>query len=918
MIYNRLFAALSLLTYTVLAAYDLTYQTVNDADGNMIHPYDVRPSPYRTGEMWIVGQSNKVAYTGDYGVTWQTPPNEITPSAGWFAVEYSDSDTIHIFGAAGRIQRSTDRGCSWQQLTTGGSLIRAAVYDGNCNMHYVGDTAKYGKYNTCSEPVTFVDSTTDLGTLTNNANFRGIDFMNDSQKGFITGYEGNNGYILSTEDGGDNWVTSYTALGKYEKVLVVSDNVIWVTANSAMLVSTDAGQSWQLSGNVGTYLYDVAAVEIDGGGVRGFIIQSSSSLQKVWVSDDNWGTVSELVVVNSGTLYGIDFFNSNLGFAVRYGASDAEGNVVQIKESSYTVPSDGTPQDLGACTPQPTSSPTFNPTTSTPTTPAPTFSPTTSYQLETFDVTQDGQGFQVQHLAIDSRTAGAIWAAGLILNSGGSNRGAVAYSGNYGVDWQVKIVAPTWYTGPLYSIEFIGSQNIYAFGGAQKVFLSEDGGCTWSFTNLGSTTIQATHYDATNNKIHIAGGSLGNSIYERYDIAGDDTIDWTTDQSSVNLALGDFDGDVLYDIDFLDDGMQGVMVAFESGPRTGVFVTFDGGDNWQIILDDSSDGWSATRGCKYVDTTTIWVTRGNGLSIITNVNNNGNAATVTTVNLADFIYKVNIASNGVAYAVGEDNIFFSSDQWMTWEKVEDATGNIDLTLQSSSVITSIAVFNENLFYAGKTNDLVSQGGEGNIIRSIVGDGDIPYGTSYLNISTCTVVTAAPTPAPTSAPTNAPTAAPTNAPTSAPTNAPTTPAPTAAPTNAPTATPTNAPTDAPTNTPTTPAPTNAPTNAPTGTPTTAPTDPPTSTQTAAPTGTPTDAPTGTPTDATTNAPTGTSTAAAVDSNDDGFDGPTIAGLVTGSVGAAGVVAYIGYQARAFVQARSVKSAETQHDEIQGVL
>jgi photosystem II stability/assembly factor-like uncharacterized protein len=215
-----------------------TPRTLPGAEGQPL--YDVAFANSLVG--FVSG--NSAAYTTtDGGVTWTQVSNWVGGS--WYHIQFV-SQTVGFMGANGALVRTTDGGTTWP--------VRSAYPD--CPIIY------------------------------------GMNFL-DANTGLVSGSQASSGFhgIFKTTDGGLTWRLTHS--GNDNDAIYLTNTVALADDGTAILRSTDGGDTWSQVATVSTGLSDLE--KLDATTVIGV-----STTGEVWRSDDGGVTWSERWTAGGG------------------------------------------------------------------------------------------------------------------------------------------------------------------------------------------------------------------------------------------------------------------------------------------------------------------------------------------------------------------------------------------------------------------------------------------------------------------------------------------------------------------------------------------------------------------------------------------------------------------------------------------
>jgi photosystem II stability/assembly factor-like uncharacterized protein len=331
--------SLSNSPYTLTKTIDggLTWDTLNMGIGFDFNDVDfVSPD---TG--WIVGVAGNIYKTVDGGINWTS--QGITSSFAFTVIKMIDANIGYAAGENGMFYKTIDGGASWSSLGAGTSQTAITMFWRNANEGLITFTSGIIKKttdggqtwincNTTNGPfdVTSIhmsDSLNGIGTTTQADIVRSTNggllwdgtnnfgnqpwalAFNGAQNGVFVGYYG---CIQRSTDGGATIID--VAAGNnyynYNKIKFIDANHGWcVGAGGRVLRTTNAGQAWTLlTPNIGFELLDLHFVNQN----LGFVVGNSGTVKKT----TNGGTTfTNLSVVPSNTdVYSVFFLNQNIGW----------------------------------------------------------------------------------------------------------------------------------------------------------------------------------------------------------------------------------------------------------------------------------------------------------------------------------------------------------------------------------------------------------------------------------------------------------------------------------------------------------------------------------------------------------------------------------------------------------------------------
>jgi photosystem II stability/assembly factor-like uncharacterized protein len=230
------------------------------------------------------------------------------------AIQFLNKDTGYCAGQNYLIKTTTDGGLNWVQKNL--LPISGSCYFG---MDFLNDTGFVVGLNAGSGPMPTTNSRVDKTTNSANtlvttysmnlATLYGVDFVN-SQRGWAVGGAGGN-LIISTSDGGANWVTAATTAttGLFDVHFPVMDTG-YVCGMFGTISKTVDGVNWitQNSG-VPSHLYSIFFVNSK----LGYCVGDTGRIIKTIDGGATWVTQ---VSGTTNILISVFFINSQKGYAV--------------------------------------------------------------------------------------------------------------------------------------------------------------------------------------------------------------------------------------------------------------------------------------------------------------------------------------------------------------------------------------------------------------------------------------------------------------------------------------------------------------------------------------------------------------------------------------------------------------------------
>jgi len=189
-----------------------------------------------------------------YVINYLTKVLDVT-SAAIADMEFEGSEGYAV-GSNSSIWRSTDDGCTWQQLdgTNLSSGFNQIFYLKESNLTNCSTDARGNVLGWAASTGGYIYKTTDGGSSWNAiqaapsfVTFYSVRFS-DAKNGVAVGAFNSEGFIYFTQDGGLTWTqaTGYPiAQGPFIAVEYSDPNTVWVVSNFTLLIkSTDGGKTW--------------------------------------------------------------------------------------------------------------------------------------------------------------------------------------------------------------------------------------------------------------------------------------------------------------------------------------------------------------------------------------------------------------------------------------------------------------------------------------------------------------------------------------------------------------------------------------------------------------------------------------------------------------------------------------------------
>lgn len=260
--------------------------------------------------------SNELLETIDAGNNWLKKQNI---SSGNDMSFYNS--TGYIVGNYGYVLKSIDNGVSWSQISTGfnSSFNTVNIIDDNNIIFSASNSiVKTDDGGTTWESLSIPNSAVNKTSFTNS----------------LVGYAVcNNGIILKTIDGGENWYTtkddSNTFPSDYFTIYFVNENIGFATReHDNMYKTTDAGETWvEISGTVDA-IFDFHFLDEN----NGFATGEYGATYKTNDGGITWNQIFfQNGFVGGTSMYGIYFQDSNTGYA-----TGARGRIIKTIDGGNT------------------------------------------------------------------------------------------------------------------------------------------------------------------------------------------------------------------------------------------------------------------------------------------------------------------------------------------------------------------------------------------------------------------------------------------------------------------------------------------------------------------------------------------------------------------------------------------------------
>ncbi|SEB86624.1 Por secretion system C-terminal sorting domain-containing protein [Tenacibaculum sp. MAR_2009_124] len=307
---------LLILLYTILCFNKMQSQT----NWELLNPKPTantgKDVEFVTNNIGYIITSNELLETIDAGSTWLKKQNI---SSGNDMSFYNA--TGYIVGNYGYVLKSIDNGISWSQISTGFNISFNTVNiidDNNIILSTSNSIVKTDDGGTTWESLSIPNSAVNKTSFTNS----------------LVGHAVcNNGIILKTIDGGENWYTtkddSNTFPSDYFTVYFINENIGFATReHDDMYKTTDAGETWVEISGPGEAIYDFHFLDEN----NGFITGDHGATYKTIDGGNTWSQIFfQNGFVYNTSMYGIYFQDSNIGYA-----TGARGRIIKTTDGGNT------------------------------------------------------------------------------------------------------------------------------------------------------------------------------------------------------------------------------------------------------------------------------------------------------------------------------------------------------------------------------------------------------------------------------------------------------------------------------------------------------------------------------------------------------------------------------------------------------
>lgn len=255
--------------------------------------------------------------TSNGGQTWQTQNQTYHYN---FNIAFSDSSHGFISGSHGNIQKTSDGGNNWTDITAENNFYayKNIQFTSAGTGYCVGEHGKMRKTLNGGQTWTYLPTSTlnDLNDLC---------FLN-SNLGYVVGEAGS---VIKTTDGGMSFTPVNTgSTNELVSVYFISADTGWVCGtNSTVYKTTNGGASWtQQTLPSFTYnCYDIVFTDA----LTGYIGSWANRIYKTLDGGNAWNTIPNLPSVNS--IRKIQFLNPDTGWA-----TSEYGNIMKTTDAGQT------------------------------------------------------------------------------------------------------------------------------------------------------------------------------------------------------------------------------------------------------------------------------------------------------------------------------------------------------------------------------------------------------------------------------------------------------------------------------------------------------------------------------------------------------------------------------------------------------
>lgn len=260
--------------------------------------------------------SNELLETTDAGSTWLKKQNISSGND----MSFYDA-TGYIVGHYGYVLKSIDNGTSWSQISTGfnNSFNTVNIIDNN---------------NIILSASNSIVKTDDGGITWESLSIPNSSVNKTSFTSSLVGHAVcNNGIILKTIDGGQNWYitkdNSNITPSNYFTVYFVNDTIGFATReHDNMYKTTDAGETWVEISGTSQAIFDFHFLDEN----NGFAIGEYGATYKTSNGGNTWTSILfQNGFVYNTSMYGIYFQDNNIGYA-----TGARGRIIKTTDGGNT------------------------------------------------------------------------------------------------------------------------------------------------------------------------------------------------------------------------------------------------------------------------------------------------------------------------------------------------------------------------------------------------------------------------------------------------------------------------------------------------------------------------------------------------------------------------------------------------------
>ena len=267
---------------------------VNSFTGQEIYVYGGFFLNMNTG--FVCGSSGSIQKTTDAGVTWDSVGPG--PTSTNYALYFINNNTGFCSGSTTRdISKTTDGGATWTDIS--GNIAGSSkycVYAWDANNIIVG-TSSGDTYKTTNGGTNWT-----LYDIGYSATIRAIKFI-DANTGFCSG---SSGTVRKTVNGGVNWTDASGNIAgstKYSLYAIDQDIIMVGETGGDIWRTTNGGTTWTEHAMSGGTMYNINFLNSN----TGFACGSSTTVKKTTNAGANWTTFSTSGVPSS-TFYDVDFY----------------------------------------------------------------------------------------------------------------------------------------------------------------------------------------------------------------------------------------------------------------------------------------------------------------------------------------------------------------------------------------------------------------------------------------------------------------------------------------------------------------------------------------------------------------------------------------------------------------------------------